>query len=63
MILKVPEQLAKELKSSDTSALRGVLDSLDAKLIEQLKLTKDDFRYTQGYSAAIDYLKALTRQP
>ena len=59
MIVKLPEELLKGIKSSDTFALEGVLDFLDRKCIEQLKVNKEDFRYTQGYSAAIDYLRSL----
>ena len=59
MIVKLPEELVKGIKSSDTFALEGVLDFLDRKCIEQLKVNKEDFRYTQGYSAAIDYLRSL----
>ena len=59
MIVKLPEELVKGIKSSDTFALEGVLDFLDRKCIEQLKVNKEDFRYNQGYSAAIDYLRSL----
>ena len=59
MIVKLPEELVKGIKSSDTFALEGVLDFLDRKCIEQLKVNKEDFRYTQGYSAAIDCLRSL----
>ena len=59
MIVKLPEELVKGIKSSDTFALEGVLDFLDRKCIEQLKVNKEDFRYTQGYSAAVDYLRGL----
>ena len=59
MIVKLPEELVKGIKSSDTFALEGVLNFLVRKCIEQLKVNKEDFRYTQGYSAAIDYLRSL----
>lgn len=56
MTIKVPPSLGDRLKSQDTTVLRGVLEYVDGKLIEQLKKSTEDVRYVQGYSAAIDML-------
>jgi len=62
MIIKVPTEMSERLKAQDTTVIGGVLEFLDAKLIEQLKQSKEDVRYIQGYSAAVDMLKGLIKK-
>lgn len=62
MTIKLPPEIATRLKAQDTMVLRSALEFMDNKLIEQLKQSKDDVRYIQGFSAAVDMLLDLTKK-
>jgi hypothetical protein len=61
MTFKVDPEITKRLKAQDLTMVREVLASLDEQLVKHLKQSKDDVRYIQGFSAAVDYLDALIK--
>jgi len=61
MVIKVDPESIKRLKSQDPTVLRRVLSELDSKLTVQLKQSKEDIRYIQGFSAAVDFLSDLIK--
>lgn len=61
MTFKIDPEITKRLKAQDLTMMREVLASLDVQLVKHLKQAKDDVRYTQGFSAAVDYLDALIK--
>ena len=60
MTFKINPEAIKKLKAQDSTILRGVLAELDSALIVHLKQSKEDVRYIQGFSAAVDYIMSLT---
>ena len=61
MVIKLEADLTKRLKAQDQTVLKKVLEEIDIKIIEQLKKSKEDVRYIQGYSAAVDYINSLLK--
>lgn len=61
MTFKIDPEITKRLKAQDLTMVREVLASIDKQLIIKLKQSKDDVRYIQGFSAAVDYLDALIK--
>ena len=61
MVIKLEADLTKRLKAQDQTVLKRVLEEIDIKIIEQLKKSKEDVRYIQGYSAAVDYINSLLK--
>jgi hypothetical protein len=61
MTFKIDPEITKRLKAQDLTMVREVLASLDKQLVIKLKQSKDDVRYIQGFSAAVDYLDALIK--
>jgi len=62
VVIQLESNLKDRLKSQDPTVMRRVLEEIDRQVIKNLKETKDDVRYVQGYSAAIDYLRDLIKQ-
>jgi hypothetical protein len=61
MTFKIDPEITKRLKAQDLTMVREVLASIDKQLVIKLKQSKDDVRYIQGFSAAVDYLDALIK--
>ena len=60
MTFKINPEHLKRLQAQDSTVIRGVLAELNDQLVKRLKQDKEDIRYVQGFSAAVDYLLSLT---
>lgn len=63
MTPKVDPKAKERLQMQDLTILRGVLADVDRQVIAALKGNRDDVRFVQGYSAAIDFLQNLIKHP